>query len=97
MDLIQFEIANNGKGRFFIQENNTVLGQLLFRQEEDTLIAYSTEVTPVHRKKGSGSALFEAMVDYARDHKLRIIASCSFIRDKFKAAAGKYSDIWKED
>jgi uncharacterized protein len=41
--------------------------------------------------------LLSTMVDYAREHKLKVIALCPYVHAQFERHPDKYSDIWNKN
>jgi len=63
----------------------------------NNLTVYHTEVSDELKGQGIASKLLSTMVDYARDHQLKVIALCPYVNAQFKRHADQYKDIWNQD
>lgn len=77
-------VHNETESRFEVKLEDDS-GILLYEMVDDVMDILSVQVPPAHRKRGIGSAIAKAALDYARDNDLRVIPTCpfvqSFIRD----------------
>lgn len=94
---IQFKIGDNQRGSFFIENDNRQIAELDFEVKDGVLNAYHTGVRKELEGQGIAGKLFDKMVDYAREHKYKVIPSCSYILVKFKRNEDKFKDIWLRD
>ncbi|SDP72348.1 GNAT family N-acetyltransferase [Halobacillus sp. SY10] len=69
------------QGTFYIGEEQEPKAQLLFEENDNTMVITSTFVAPSEREKGLGAELIDYAVNYARKHKLKIDPVCSFARE----------------
>ena len=76
MPEVKFEINETGKGAFFLEEVGKRTGEMIISISGEMLIVYHTEVLPELKGTGAAKKLLEAMVEYARLHKLKIIPRC---------------------
>jgi predicted GNAT family acetyltransferase len=97
MNEIQLKLQSNGKGAFVIDENDERIAEMEISISGNNLTVFHTEVA--ERLKGQGVApkLLSAMVNYAREHQLKVIALCSYVSAQFKRHEEQYSDIWNKD
>jgi predicted GNAT family acetyltransferase len=59
--------------------------QLVYSLPGDhTIDLQHTEVPPAHRNRGVADTLVRAAVRYAREHQLRVIASCPYVKAWFR-------------
>lgn len=65
-------------GRFVAQEGGSEIGELTYRLRDGIMLIDHTEVDPDMRGRGVARALVHAAVDVARQHGLRIDATCSY-------------------
>lgn len=96
MGEIQLKLDQRGRGAFYIEESNEILGEMVVGFSETTLTVYHTEVDPKLEGKGFAKKMLEKMVAYAREKKLQVIPLCSYVHTYFKRHANDYSDIWKQ-
>jgi len=64
--MVNLELNEKGRGKFFIAENGEQLGEMEVAITGKNLIAYHTEVQPKAEGKGYAKQLLGAMVDHAR-------------------------------
>lgn len=80
------------ENRFFIVENDILVGEITFIKKSNYLIANHTFVNPKYRGKGIAGYLLDALVDYARSNQIKIQALCSYVQKKFDES-DQYNDI----
>ena len=70
------------RGVFYVQpEGEEVLAEMIYmKQGNDTLIVEHTEIDEELKGQNIGYQLVNAMVDYARTHRLKIIPMCPFTK-----------------
>ena len=95
MKLVQFEINSKGNGHFFIMNEAKQIAEMVIGILDKELTVYHTQVLPEAEGKGLASQLLKAMVDYARENKLKVIALCPYVFAQFKRHPDEYEDIWK--
>jgi len=91
---VKFEINEEGKGAFFFEENGKRTGEMIISISGEILIVYHTEVLPQLKGTGAAKKLLDAMVEYARLHKLKVIPRCPYTLAMFKKSPEKYKDVW---
>jgi uncharacterized protein len=68
-------------GEFYIEENGNTIAQYSYSvMDENTIIATHTGVSPRLRGQGIAMKLVEFANQYAREHNLKIVPSCSYVR-----------------
>ena len=97
MDEIQLKLEPNGNGAFVIERNGERLAEMVIGVDKHNLTVYHTEVSEKLKGQGVGSKLLSTMVEYAREHKLKVIALCPFVSAQFKRHPELYTDIWNQD
>lgn len=70
---------NEAASQFEIRSDDRV-GFLEYSKQGDTLDLVRTEVPTPLEGRGYGSALARAALEYAREHHLKVIPTCRFIR-----------------
>ncbi len=74
----------NGKGSFFISENNDVLAEMTYNMESaKKMIIDHTEVDTSLRGKNIGNELLDNAISYARTQGLKIVPLCPFVKSVF--------------
>lgn len=97
MHEIQLKLEPNGKGAFVIEQNGERLAEMVIAVDKQNLTVYHTEVSEKLKGKGVASKLLSTMVDYARQHQLKVIALCPFVSAQFKRHPELYSDVWNQN
>ena len=70
---------NPEKSRFEIEIGGEI-GVLDYQIDDGRMIMPHTEVPAAHRGNGYGEMLARAALDYAREHALKPIPACPFVR-----------------
>lgn len=84
-------------GRWTMSENGEEIGTMQYRWLNDSKFdIFSTVVEKENEGQGHATELLEAAVKYARDHKKKISATCSFAKDVFEANAS-YNDVYEKN
>ena len=85
-------VIHNTNTQSFEIENAEGTAVLTYRELGDHLTILHTEVGPEHEGKGYGGLLVRAVLDYARQRKLRVIPVCKFART-YIARHHEYADL----
>lgn len=96
MEEVQLRLSPNGRGAFVLDHAGDLLARMDIGISGGNLTAYHTEVSDKLKGQGVGSKLLSAMVAYARQNKLQVIALCPFVQAQFKRNPEKYADIWNQ-
>jgi predicted GNAT family acetyltransferase len=96
MDEIHLKLNDLGHGAFFIMDGTERIAFMDIGISEDKLIAYHTEVAPEAEGKGLAKKLLSHMVEYARQHHLKVIPLCPFVNAQFNRHPEQYADIWEK-
>ena len=73
------------EGRFALYENDVYAGELTYVFDENhNLVAEHTRVGEEHKGKGFGKELINALVQYARAEKIKVLPVCSFVKKVFE-------------
>lgn len=95
MEVVQLALDEKKYGRFFIKENDEQIAEMQIGISGNDLTVYHTEVLPQAEGKGLAKMLFLDMVDYARQHQLKVIALCPYVLAQFKRHPDEYADVWE--
>ena len=72
---------NKKKGAFYIEDDGERTAQLLyFYSAPSEITVYHTEVDVRHRGQKIGDKLVAALVGFARDNGLKVVATCPFTK-----------------
>jgi predicted GNAT family acetyltransferase len=84
---------NTKNGRFFIQENGTVLAEMTYVWAGPSrIIIDHTEVSEVLKGKSAGKLLLTKAVSFARDKSIKIMPLCPFAKSVFDKTPD-YADV----
>jgi uncharacterized protein len=84
---------NLKKGHFFIEENGKEIAGIYYLYAgEGKIIIDHTEVLPEHEGKGLGKQLVKAVVDFAREKKVKIMPLCTYAKSVFDKTP-EYKDV----
>ena len=65
----------------------------MYARRGDTLDFYHIYVPDPYRKSGVAGRLLAAAFEHAREHELRVVPSCPFIRHDFVPRFERYHDL----
>lgn len=94
---IELKLENNGKGAFVLEEAGERVAEMAIGISRGNLTVYHTEVSDKLKGQGVASKLLATMVDYALQHKLKVIALCPYVLAQFKRHPEQYADVWNQD
>lgn len=78
-------IHNAEQGEFCYFENEVKMGKLRYRYIKDDVIdVFSTKVDEAFQGKGIAGQLYLAVIEFAKEHQLKIKPSCSYIDVKMQ-------------
>ena len=95
MEKVQLDLDKEGHGHFYIDENNEQIAKMIIGIYDTELTVYHTEVLPKAEGRGLAKELLNAMVAYARENNLQVIALCPYVVTQFKQHPDEYKDVWK--
>lgn len=79
MLILQKQIGN--KGLFYIEQDGKTVAEMFYRfPSPETMVIEHTEVDPSLGGKGVGKELVHHVVEYAREHRIKIIPVCPFTK-----------------
>lgn len=97
MDEVQFKKDEHGHGMFYIMEEDEKWGEMVVEIKENIMTVFHTEVLEKAEGKGYAKKLLAAMVQYARQANLKVIALCPYVHLQFRRHSDEYADIWVKD
>jgi uncharacterized protein len=86
------EVINDLQGSRFVLDVNGKEVYVLYAEDKETLDLYSTYTPPKLRGQGLAEKVVMAAFKYAKDKKLKVIASCWYVR-KFLEKHSEFSSI----
>lgn len=73
--------SGDTKGEFYIEQNGEIAGKITYSKLGNTqIIVDHTEVSDDFKGQNIGRKLVEHVVNYARNHQLKIIPLCPFAK-----------------
>ena len=97
MNPIELKWENDQRGAFVITQGGERIAEMAIGLSGKNLTVYHTQVSDKLKGQGVAPQLLSTMVDYARAHKLKVIALCPYVHAQFERHPDKYSDIWNKD
>lgn len=86
-----------GERRYELRLDGQPSGELVYRARGDDVLAFlHTEVHPLARRRGLGSALVSGALDDARARNLRVLPLCPFV-DAYVRRHPEYADLVVDD
>ena len=84
-------------GRFYIEKHNDILAEMIYQfPDKNTLLIVHTEVDESLEGKGIGKQLVAEAVEYARNNRLRLSATCTFAK-KVLSRSKQYADVYNAE
>jgi hypothetical protein len=93
MEKIEIHEGEKGITFFSLNVNGQEVGRMMVNISPGILKAGYTSVGLTERKNGFGKRLVNAVVDYARENRLKIIPECGFVAMMFNKYPETYGDI----
>lgn len=94
MEKVELQLDDQGKGHFYIMEEEKMIAEMVISISGDTLTVYHTEVVAEAEGKGLAKQMLTAMALYARQNKLKVVPLCPYVHAQFRRHAAEYQDIW---
>jgi uncharacterized protein len=81
---IQHDVLSNG-GIFFLEKQQYKLAEITYMwKNEDIIVANHTWVDDSLRGQGVARELLDALVNFTRQNKLKIVPMCSYVEVMFR-------------
>ena len=96
MDDIKLKLDEKDNGHFYILDGEEQVAEMEISISGNDLTVYHTEVLPKAEGKGLAKKLLATMVDYARQHALKVIPLCPYVHAQFKRHPEEYADVWNK-
>lgn len=93
MEKIEIHEGEKGISFFSMHVDGKEVGRMLVSVTPGILEAGYTSVGFEQRKNGYGKKLIDAVVDYAKENNLKVIAKCGFVAMMFNKYPETYGDI----
>lgn len=80
----------------YVNADNEVLAEITFvHLDHNRIDVNHTFVSPTLRGQGIGKQLVDAVVSYARDTKVKIVPTCSYVKNLFERMTD-YHDVYSQ-
>jgi predicted GNAT family acetyltransferase len=96
MNDIQLKLDDKNKGAFIIEDGGKIIAEMAIEINDGNLTVYHTEVAEELQGQGISKKLLENMVNYARQHQLKVIALCPYVSLQFQRHPDLYGDVWNK-
>ncbi len=93
----ELAVAHDTQSRRFRVEMEGYEAVLMYRQQGAEIDLYHTYVPEVFRGRGMAERLCKAAFEYAKQQRLTVIPSCSYISDYYLKRHPEYEPIVKRD
>jgi len=93
---VKINIQEEGPSSFDLYEEDGKVGEMVFDIKSTDLTVYHTEVDPEKEGMGYAKLMLDAMVNYVREHQLKVIPLCPYVHLQFKRHEALYKDIWNK-
>lgn len=90
---IKFESDGEKASAFNLYEKGRKIGEMSVSIKDGKLTVFHTEVAPESEGRGYGKQLFNTMVAYVREHHLKVIPLCPYVRAQFNRHPDEYADL----
>ena len=91
----EIKVLHDREGERFCVKLNGYEACLMYHQQDQTIDLYHTYVPEVFRSRGLAERLCKAAFEYAKQEKLTVIPSCSYISDAYLKRHPEYEPIVK--
>ena len=93
MELIHEE--NGHRGKFVLQKDLQLVGEVAYVYAgDDKIILEHTEVNEEFEGQGLAKQLVNAVVDMAREKKIKVVPLCPYANALFHRKPDEYADVW---
>lgn len=93
MTEIRFESLDNEPDAFNLYKEGNKIGEMIVEVRGTDLTVFHTEVDEQEEGKGYASMLLTEMVKYVREHHLKVIPMCVYVKAQFDRHPDLYKDI----
>ena len=97
MNEVELRLSPKGQGAFVIEDGGEVVAEMEITINKNDLVARHTEVSKQLKGQGVGAKLLGAMVQYAKDHQLKVVPLCPFVNLQFRRHPERYDDVWNKN
>jgi predicted GNAT family acetyltransferase len=91
---VRLDINEKGNGSFNLFKDDECIGGMSVEINWPNMIVYHTEVNPSYKGQGLAKIIFDEMVVYAKNERLKVTPFCSFVLVSFDKDPKRYQDIW---
>ncbi|NMM54407.1 GNAT family N-acetyltransferase [Paenibacillus aquistagni] len=89
-----FQVSHNQEGhQFYMEQDGILIAEMTYSITRETLyIIDHTFVNENYRGQGLAEQLMSAVVQFARDHQIKLIPLCPFAKKQFETKP-EYADV----
>jgi len=96
MEEVKFMLQNKVRGAFYIMVSTEKVAEMIVGVSGNRLNVYHTEFSGMESGNTRAIKLFENMVTYARNHRVKVVPFCAYVLGRFKINPESYADIWEK-
>lgn len=96
MENVQLQLNDKNRGAFVYMLDEKDIGKMEVGIIRTDIAVYHTEVNSEAEGRGIAKKLLETMVNYAREHNLKVIPLCPYVHAQFQRHPDQYGDVWKK-
>jgi hypothetical protein len=93
---IQLKLNQAGRGAFVVEENGDRLAEMTIGLVKTDMVIFHTKVEDKLAGQGVAKQLLTNAASYAREHQLKIIPLCPFVRSQFEKYPDEYTGVWNK-
>lgn len=94
METVTLRLNPKNHGAFYLEQDGETIGEMMIAVDGEKVTAFHTEIIPQAEGKGLARHLLNALVNYAREHHLKVLPLCAYVRSQFLKHPELYSDLW---
>ena len=97
MEEIQLKLNEHSRGTFFIEDGGKRIAEMDIGIDAPNITVFHTGVEPEFEGRGIAKKLLTNLVQYAREHNLKVIALCKYVFVQFSRHPDEYQDVWNKN
>lgn len=93
MVTVKFETLENEPDAFNLCKEGKKIGEMIVETKGQDMTVFHTEVDENEEGKGYAGMLLAEMTKYVREHQLKVVPMCAYVRAQFDRHPDEYKDI----